>query len=195
MKQAIGIPHNTEAVIFAGGKSSRMGSDKALLPFGGQKSMSAFLYRKLSKLFDELYLSSKTDKFDFEASLILDAYPQSSPLVGIVSTFEYLKQHDEIFVLSVDAPFVDEEIITRLYQTPRHYDATIAQSPSGTQPLCGIYRQSILPKAYEFLHQDNHKLNLLLSCVHTNFVHFDDDAKFSNLNYPSDYQKALYAHP
>lgn len=178
------------AIIFAGGKSSRMGEDKSLLPFGGFASISEFQYHKLSKIFAHTYISTKVDKFDFDAKLLLDNYPQSSPLVGIVSIFEHLDV-EEVFILSVDAPFIDHEIISSLYHTHQHYDATIAKTPSGTQPLCGIYRRSIIPKAKEFLANDNHKLNFLLKSVNTHFIEFESDEKFLNLNHPHEYQEAL----
>ncbi|MBN2826189.1 MAG: molybdenum cofactor guanylyltransferase MobA [Campylobacterales bacterium] len=178
------------AVIFAGGKSSRMGEDKSLLPFGGFASMSAFQYHKLTQIFDTVYISAKTHKFDFQAPLILDNYPQSSPLVGIVSVFETIEA-SEVFVLSVDAPFVDKGVISKLFEQNGAFDAVIAQSPSGVQPLCGIYKRSLLPKAKEFLDCNNHKLNALLDSVGTCFVAFEEDKKFCNLNYFDEYQEAL----
>jgi len=184
---------NSTAVIFAGGKSSRMGEDKSLLPFGGFESMSEYQYHKLSQIFADVYISCKNNKFDFSAPLIIDNYAQSSPLVGLISIFEHLES-EELFILSVDAPFVDKEVISRLYQHQGTYDAIIAQTPSGTQPLCGIYRRTLIPTAKEFLAQDNHKLNFLLRSVHTHFVEFQNDDKFSNLNHPHEYQKALNAN-
>jgi molybdopterin-guanine dinucleotide biosynthesis protein A len=182
---------NSIAVIFAGGKSSRMGEDKSLLPFGGFGSMSAFQYAKLSKLFGDVYISSKVDKFDFDAPLLLDNYPQSSPLVGLVSIFEHLQDTQEVFILSVDAPFVDKDVINTLYRHAKRCDATVAKSPSGTQPLCGIYRRGIVDQAKAFLANDNHRLNFLLKSSKTQFIEFDDDSKFMNLNHPHEYQKAL----
>jgi len=71
------------------------------------------------------------------------------------------------------------------------YDAIIAQSPSGIQPLCGIYRKSILPLAYKHLEEKNYALHTLLSTATTHFVTFDDDAPFANLNHPHEYEEAL----
>ncbi|HGZ69822.1 MAG TPA: molybdenum cofactor guanylyltransferase, partial [Nitratifractor sp.] len=76
------------AVILAGGKSSRMGSDKALLPFGGYPTLAEYQYRRLSILFENVYISTKEDKFDFEAPLILDKEKSSSPLLAAASIFE-----------------------------------------------------------------------------------------------------------
>ena len=181
---------NSTAVIFAGGKSSRMGEDKSLLPFGKFESMSEYQYHKLSQIFADVYISCKNNKFDFDAPLILDSYSQSSPLVGLISIFETLDV-EEVFILSVDAPFVDIDIIKKLVHSPNHYDATIAKTPNGTQPLCGIYRRSILSKAKELLAQDNHKLNFLLKSTNTMFVEFKSDEQFMNLNHPHEYKKAF----
>jgi len=183
--------HNMTAIIFAGGKSSRMGKDKALLPFADCNTLSEFQYNKLTSLFKKVYISSKEDKFDFEATVITDLYEESSPLVGIISLFETLDA-DELFILSVDAPFVDEKVIEVLLKhADEKSDAVIAQSPSGVQPLCGIYRRSILPLAQGNRIKENHRLTDLLKKAHTQFVTFDDDTPFVNLNHPHEYESAL----
>jgi len=178
-------------VIFAGGKSSRMGEDKALLPFGGFDSLAEYQYNRLSKLFDRVYISAKSNKFNFDVTVITDCYNDSSPLVGLVSVFETI-DIDEIFVLSVDAPFVDKSIIDRLYQQSiPSKDVIIASSLNGLEPLCGIYKRSILPKAKEFLDNSNYRLQALLKELDTQEVIFTQKDAFANLNYPNEYQKAL----
>ncbi len=184
------MKYNIPAIIFAGGKSSRMGKDKALLPFADCNTLSEFQYNKLSSLFDNVYISSKDDKFDFKVEVIPDLYKESSPLVGIVSLFETLDA-EALFILSVDAPFVDEKVIALLLKyRNKKYDAIIAQSPSGVQPLCGIYRRSILPLAQENRIKGNHRLNALLQKADTKFITFEDDAPFANLNHPHEYESA-----
>ena len=78
------------AVIFAGGKSSRMGEDKALLPFANYPTLTEFQQDKLSTLFDEVYISAKENKFDFDCKVIQDNDKENSPLVGLISVFESL---------------------------------------------------------------------------------------------------------
>ena len=185
------MTETTYAVIFAGGKSSRMGEDKALLPFGGYLTLTEFQHARLNTMFDQVYISAKENKFDFDCMIIEDIYTEDSPLVGIISIFETLKV-EEVFILSVDAPFVNKETIQRLLehnQTP--LDAIVAQSPNGVQPLCGIYKRSILPLAYVQFEKGNHRLGDLLSLANTLFVKFDEDTPFTNLNHPEEYQKAL----
>ncbi|MDM5264017.1 molybdenum cofactor guanylyltransferase MobA [Sulfurovum sp. XTW-4] len=181
----------TTAVIFAGGRSSRMGEDKALLPFANYPTLTEFQLDKLRTLFDEVYISAKENKFDFDCRVIQDNYQESSPLVGLISVFETL-QAEEIFILSVDAPFVGKEIIEKLLeQNESQFDVIVAQSPSGVQPLCGLYKRSVLPLAYTQLEKGNHRLGDLLRLANTHLVAFNEDGPFTNLNHPEEYQQAL----
>ena len=185
-------PETSTAVLFAGGKSSRMGRDKSLLPFGGYDTLCEYQFQRLQKLFGKVFISVKEQKFGFDAPLILDRYPESSPLVGLLSVFETISG-DACFILSVDAPFVDEAVIAKLYEESKDqaYDAIIAQSPRGKQPLCGIYKRSIIPYAKAFIAEDNHKLNALLQAANSHFVMFEDEALFENLNHLHEYEAAL----
>jgi molybdopterin-guanine dinucleotide biosynthesis protein A len=179
------------AIIIAGGKSSRMGQDKALLPFGPYHTLTEFQYHKLSKLFEKVYISAKAHKFDFACEVIEDNYRENSPLVGIISVFETL-EIEEVFILSVDAPFIDKNIIEKVFAVHAStLDAIVAKSPSGVQPLCGLYKRSILPLAYAQLKKGNHKLGDLLELAQIRFVPFDEDTPFMNLNHPQEYREAL----
>ena len=180
------------AIVFAGGKSSRMGSDKSLLPFGRYHTLAHYQYQRLSLMLDEVYISTKEDKFDFDANLILDRYDDSSPLVGLVSIFESM-DIAEAFILSVDAPFVDKSIIDTIYSRSKasNSDIIVAKSPQGIEPLCAIYRSSILAKAKSFLQQNNHRLNALIRELDSDIVEFEDSKKFENLNYYHEYLHAL----
>ena len=182
---------NIPLIIFAGGKSSRMGRDKALLPFGGFDTLAQYQQERFKGKFKDIYISTKEDKFDFNYQIIADRYTDSSPLVAIISIFEILDT-DRVFILSVDAPFVDTKTINHLIsQDTDKADTTIAKSPNGTEPLCGIYHKSILPKALKQLKQNNHRLNDLLRLSNTTTVQFEDNRVFTNLNYIDDYRGAL----
>ncbi len=181
-------------VIFAGGKSSRMGEDKSLLPFGEHKTLTQYQLSHLGKLFSKVYISCKTkEKFDFQANFIEDIKTHNTyaPTVGFVSVFETLE--DEcFFAISVDAPFISyNEINKLLEEDSSEYDATIAKTSFGIQPLCGIYHRSLAPHFLEMLHEDNHKLGFLLKNSKTHFVHFENDTPFLNINHPQEYKKAI----
>lgn len=180
-------------VIFAGGQSSRMGQDKALLPFGTYPSLAEFQYQRLSQLFKHVYISCKRDKFDFQAKLIEDLpYKNvSAPTLGFISSFRYL-QSARIFVISVDTPFLGEkEIVELVAEDAMNLDAVIAKTAQGMHPLCGIYHRSLLPTFETMLEEGNHRLGKFLKNVNTRFVSFEDEVVFSNLNHPHEYEAAL----
>ena len=181
-------------VIFAGGKSSRMGEDKALLPFSNYNTLTQFQLDKLQKIFKNVYISCKTqDKFDFDASFIEDVPSKNifAPTTGFIAIFKEL-QDESFFALSVDSPFVGENEIMQLieHDTPEN-DATIAQTAYGIQPMCGIYHRSLERKFIKMLQEDNHKLGYLLKNSQTKYVSFESEKPFLNLNNPDEYKEAL----
>jgi len=104
---------DTPCILFAGGKSSRMGEDKALLPFSPFKTLTEFQYTRLQEIFKNVYISCKDKKkFDFEANFIEDLQNSEiyAPTSGFIAAFNRLKE-DKIFVLSVDTPFVSHKEI------------------------------------------------------------------------------------
>jgi len=180
-------------ILFAGGKSSRMGQDKSLLPFGEFSSLAQFQYSRLTQLFDNVYISTKTaEKFPFEANVILDSQSSDfAPTAGFVSAFEMLGC-ERFFALSVDTPFVDEKIFNTLLEADRaDLDAVIAKTSSGTHPMCGIYHRSLFAKFQQMQREGDHRLGKLLSMSQTLFVEFEDEEPFMNLNHPHEYEAAL----
>ncbi|WP_292664130.1 molybdenum cofactor guanylyltransferase MobA [Nitratifractor sp.] len=183
-----------EAVIFAGGKSSRMGRDKALLPFGGYSTLAEYQYRRLLPLFDRVSLSAKGDKFPFDSPRIYDRDAEtSSPMVALASVLEQA-QHDIVFVLSVDMPLVDALLIDRLYDAHADHPAAqiiLAASPHGTEPLCALYHRDLLPRITEQLERGEHRMHALLKEAVTVKVPCEREEIFTNLNTPEEYYRLL----
>ncbi len=181
-------------VIFAGGKSSRMGEDKALLPFGNFPTLTQFQLEKFKPHFKEVYISCKSaDKFDFEASFIEDNphYHDSAPFIGLLSVFEQL-QCDAICVMSVDTPFFNAEHFEKLLYHDRGQSSIIvSKSNTGVQPLCAIYKKEIVPIMTRLIAQKKYRFSGLFCKIATTYVDFAEDEIFENLNFPDDYQKAL----
>ena len=181
-------------VIFAGGKSSRMGKDKSLLPFGNFDTLTQYQLSKLTKIFKTVYISCKDkSKFDFDANFIEDVKTDNiyAPTAGFVAIFKALHV-ESFFAISVDSPFINEDIISKIItQDSLHVEATIAKTSSGIQPMCGIYHRSLELKFKKMLEEDNHKLGFLLKTSNTLQVEFEDEKAFLNLNHPHEYQEAL----
>ena len=171
-----------------------MGEDKSLLPFAGFNTLTQFQLFRLSKLFKNVYISCKTkDKFDFKADFIEDVLTDSvyAPTAGFVAVFDKL-QDSKFFALSVDSPFVGKEEISKLIESDTDtIDATIAKTEFGVQPMCGIYHPSLSDEFSKMLKNDNHKLGFLLKNSKTNFIYFENEKPFLNLNHPHEYKEAL----
>jgi len=170
-----------------------MGRDKALLPFGGQATLAEYQIRRLSPLFNSIYISAKADKFPFDVPLIEDISldEEYAPIFGLLSVLTKLES--DFFALSVDAPFVDEKVFGKLFDLycSEKADLFIVRSPSGSHPMCGIYTQRMVSPLKKAIEAGEHKLNRLLAQVETRYVDFDDETLFYNMNRPAEYEKAL----
>ncbi|HIC44869.1 MAG TPA: molybdenum cofactor guanylyltransferase MobA [Sulfurimonas sp.] len=183
-------------IIFAGGKSSRMGTNKALLPFGPYKSLISYQVQRLQKVFKEVYISTKDQEVfsGIPAQIIEDTlFPDiSAPSTGFINIFKRLKDQDCFFVLSVDAPFVSESLISKLLDLrSEKYEAIIVRTPSGIHPLCGIYSKALEKKFKEMIEKKDYKLKRLLDEANVFYMDVEDEKLLSNLNTPQQYKEAL----
>lgn len=177
-------------VILAGGKSSRMGTDKSLLPFGGYKTLTEYQISRLTPLFSSLHVSAKEDKFDFKTNLILDENDTAySPMVAFAKILENFSTH--VFMLSVDVPYVGEGEIKKMSKYIKTHDIIIAKTASHKHPLCGFYSSSLAKKAKELAKQNRHKIMFLHDNEKVKYVDFQSEEPFTNLNCPNEYKKAI----
>ena len=181
------------AVILAGGRSSRMGRDKALLPFGGYATLAEYQYRRLNRIFPQVLLSAKEDKFPFPAPLIPDTSDESSPMVALASILSTVKS-EAVFILGVDLPFVDEAVIGKLLEAFALHpeaEAVIPVSPGGPEPLCALYTRRLLPRIEDSLRAGRHRLQDLFESGEILEIPFDNAEPFANLNRPEEYEEAI----
>ena len=75
-------------VILAGGKSSRMGRDKTLLPFGGFATLTHYGAHKFGRIFERVFVSSKFEKFDPPLPLIKDADAKEISQLNLARAYE-----------------------------------------------------------------------------------------------------------
>jgi len=181
-------------VIFAGGKSSRMGENKALLPFAGFGTLTEYQYARLSKIFSSVYITCKDKSlFSFEANFIEDdkKFSVFAPTLGFITAFNILDTK-KIFAISVDTPFIAQNEIHNIVLADNSIDdAIIARTEEGVQPLCGIYTRNLQPKFLQMLDENSHRLGQLLKNSKTTYVYFPDTKPFLNMNHPQDYKKAI----
>ena len=131
-------------LVLAGGKSRRMGSDKALLRRAGMSQLD-YVTELLSSVVDEVFVSARQDQADdperSRYALVLDDYDDIGPLAGILSALEQYPNTDWL-VLACDLPNVEQETLEyllRKHDTRRPFTAFRSTHDDLPEPLCAIY--------------------------------------------------------
>ncbi|MCL2578757.1 MAG: molybdopterin-guanine dinucleotide biosynthesis protein B [Oscillospiraceae bacterium] len=136
--------HSLGAVILAGGKSRRMGENKAFLPLQG-KPMVAHVADQLAEM-DEVLLSvDYPDAYTgLGLDIIPDLYPDCGPINGILSALR-VSRSDYLLAVSCDAPLFRKELAQYMAGwLDEHYDIFILVTRDGRmQPLCAIYGRGV----------------------------------------------------
>ncbi|MCX5807428.1 MAG: molybdenum cofactor guanylyltransferase [Proteobacteria bacterium] len=156
---------NISCAILAGGKSLRMGRDKATLPVG-TKLLINMVHDEAKKVFKEIIVISNHHEriTGIDAPIFKDILPLQSPIVGIASALLYADT-PYVFVLPCDAPFVSEESIEYMIDKAHGEDLIIPRSKGGYEPLYAIYSRSCIPHLFKLIAQNNLKVRGLFPFI------------------------------
>ena len=164
-------------IILAGGKSSRMGQDKGLLPFRGQPLVS-YAINALTPMVDELMIIANNPVYEsFGLQVYSDLYPDRGPLGGICTGLEYTKSKYSI-VLSCDTPFVSTRLLNFLIEQAGDAQLAIASEKGKYQPLVGRYASSLKPRLTELLNEGNLRMGYVMDELRPRLVNIHDDLAF-----------------
>src|SRR5690242_9357236 len=133
-QQASGKIPGITAVILAGGRSSRMGSNKALLPYRGGRFIEA-IHRQLQDLFDEVLLVTNTpEQYAFlPCRKVPDIFPGLGALAGLHAGLHHAAT-PHIFAVACDMPYLNDTLIRKLAQMPTEADVVIPEGENGPEP-------------------------------------------------------------
>ena len=181
-------------VILAGGASSRMGSNKALLPYRGGRFIEA-IYRLLAGLFDEVLVVTNTpDHYAFlPCRKVADIFPGMGALAGIHAGLHFAAHH-RIFVVACDMPYLNDDLILYLSSLSGDEDAVIPRSHTGFEPVHAFYGGRSIIEIGNALAAGRRKIMDALAPLQVRIVdvpelvRFDPlDLSFCNINTPEDY--------
>lgn len=174
------------ALILAGGKSSRMGSDKTLLEFCSYPSITHFLYSRLSLHFNSIKVASKQDKFNPKLPLLIDEFSEFAPIYVVANLDKYYK--DPVFIIAADTPFVEIDTIKKL--SKQKNQITLASDGEFIHYLCGFYSPSVANIARQMIKNGDLRLSNLAKICKFKSVKFQNTQQFFNINTKADYEKA-----
>jgi molybdopterin-guanine dinucleotide biosynthesis protein A len=180
------------AVILAGGGSTRMGFDKALLPFGGVPLIQ-HLVDDLRPRFDGLLVgASDVEKYRFLAlPVVPDRQRDMGPLEGLRVCLE-ASPFELNFVTACDVPRVDPSLINRLFRAIEDADVAVPVSAEGRpEPLLALYRRDAHRIATQVIASGERKLRALLARLKVREIPLGQAPWYHNLNTVDDYRRAL----
>ena len=185
------------AFVLAGGKSTRMGRDKATLPFAGRTLLESALALGRS-MTEDVFILGSPELYGAYGEVIADIFPGCGPLGGIHAALTHAK-HDLNLILAVDTPFLSNRLAAYLVERARESRAmvTAPEIDSYPQPLCAVYRRDFLPIAERALRAGRYKIvplfphgrTLVIPEVELERFAFTAEM-FENLNTPEELEQA-----
>jgi molybdopterin-guanine dinucleotide biosynthesis protein A len=184
--------HDITGVILAGGRSSRMGKDKATLKVAGITLFERTL-QMMNELFsDVLIAGDRKDLVRAGVPCYSDLYPGSA--LGGLYTGLLASRYDRIFVCSCDVPFPDVEIARLIVSQPRRYDVVVPKTTQGPEPLFACYRKSCLAPMKDMLERKEFRIYDIYPRVRVRYLgeaELPSDWRWSlmNVNTPEEYNR------
>ena len=192
----------TGGIVLCGGKSTRMGSPKALLPFGSE-TMLQRVVRLLGSVVSPLVVVASPEQHlpELPASIIVtrDEREGRGPLEGLRAGLKALPETtDAAYVTSCDVPLLVPAFVGRMIELLADNDIAVMEIDGFAHPLSAVYRRRTLPHVEELLAADRLRPVFLFDAVKTRRVQPTEMASVDpqlvtlrNLNTPQDYDEAL----
>jgi len=189
------------AIVLCGGRSTRMGTPKALLPFGSE-TMLQRVVRLLAQVVAPIVVVAAADQelpdLPPDTLVTRDEREGRGPLEGLRAGLKALPADVEAaYVTSCDVPLLVPGFVRQMLDLARGYDVAVMEIGGFTHPLSAVYRRSTLPSIEDLLANDRLRPVFLFEAVKTRRVEpgeltADPDLRtLRNLNTREDYERAL----
>jgi molybdenum cofactor guanylyltransferase len=182
------------AFVLAGGKSTRMGTDKAFLRWQ-EGTLLDHILDVAHELTPHVRIVADREKFARYATVVIeDIYPGCGPLGGIHAALSSTSSEWNL-MLAVDLPLVNQPLLSYLVARAQKSDATVTvpKVGGGLQPLCAVYRSAFAELAKRSLEAGENKIDRLFARVKTQTIEEEELLRagfsreaFRNVNTPED---------
>ena len=188
-------------IVLAGGKSTRMGTSKALLPFGPE-TMLQRVVRLLGGVVAPIVVVAAADQelppLPSGTIVTSDEREGRGPLEGLRAGLKALPEPvGAAYVTSCDVPLLVPGFVVQMLELAQGYDAAVMEIDGFTHPLSAVYRRTTLPVVEDLLANDRLRPLFLFQAVRTRRIApaemtADPDLQtLRNLNTREDYEQAL----
>ena len=183
-------------VILAGGASSRMGSNKALLPSRGGRFIEA-IHRQMTSLFrDVLIVTNTPEAFEFlPCRMVPDLVPGMGALSGIHSGLRH-SGAPHVFVVGCDMPYLDAGLVRHIASLAGESTVVVPESDRGLEPLHALYGRDALGPIEDALRSGKGRILSLFDNVRVRKLGREEVARFDptfrsfrNINTPEEYYR------
>lgn len=193
------MPENrkTVCVILSGGKSSRMGRDKAELRLGDETFLQRLVTR-YGRVFPVYVSVGQAGKFPlYGAGELVDLHPGMGPLAGLEAAF-LQTDAEAVFLTATDLPFGSVELAQVLNENLEDQDACVIRRKSGEwEPTFAVYHRRCLPAVRQALTGGKLSFRGLYEQICVKWVEEEELKTFplayilQNVNTPEEYEKAI----
>ncbi len=188
------------SIVLAGGKSSRLGRNKALQLVGG-KSLIQWVIDRLATVSAEIIIATAHGEeipcsSDVRLTTVADEYPGRGPLAGIYSGL-IASPAPRAIVVGCDTPFLSTGLLEYMTRISPTFDVVIPRIKDRVEPLCAVYSKSCVAPIRQLLQQNELKIIELFPMVRMRYVEEDEvdsldpeHLSFFNINSQADLDRA-----
>jgi molybdopterin-guanine dinucleotide biosynthesis protein A len=186
-------PETMSAVVLAGGRSRRMGTDKALL-MCGEKNFLETILRTLSMFPDVMISAADTESYKgTHARVVADIYRDAGPVGGIYSSL-VASERDYLFVTACDTPLLSASLIGEICRAAEGCQCCVAREENGrVHSLCGVYHKSMIPIFKDQIENLRYKIALAYDKVRFKYLDLSprQAAELRNFNTEAEYMELM----
>ncbi len=195
---------NRGAIILCGGKSSRMGRDKASLPFGPELMLQRVV-RIVIQVVDPAAVvvvaapEQIVPELPADVVITRDERPSRGPLEGLAAGLLSMPKNVEaVYATSCDVPLMMPEFVAKMFELLGDNDIAVPFDGQYHHPLASVYRPCVLDMVQDLLATDRLRPRFLFDAMRTVEIPVEELRRVDpelltlmNLNQPDDYLAAL----
>ncbi|MFW6125582.1 MAG: molybdenum cofactor guanylyltransferase [Chloroflexota bacterium] len=185
------------SVVLAGGRSTRLGKDKAWVELAGRPLIEHVLSRLFALGNEIIMVTSQADTFpDLGVTKVADIYPDKGPLGGLYTGLKATRTC-HCLVVACDMPLLNIALLQRLMELSPGYDVVVPRVGTNVEPLHAVYSRDCLEAIRAAIQHNRLQVQSFFDQVEVRYV---DDAElaqfdpehlsFFNINSESDLKKA-----